>query len=113
VIFREQLFELLNNADKSVLNEFFSQELERFDYNDDLTNEFLDELQACSFYTQVEEHGGEGEGEDFYRIYSFCNGNEELFVKFDGSYQSYRGSEYDDWYFVTPKSVTVTEYFRA
>ena len=62
--------------------------------------------------TTADNYGGEGMGEEYWTIYNFSRGNEEVYVKFDGSYQSYDGSTYDCWFFVTPKQVTVTKYFR-
>lgn len=62
--------------------------------------------------TTADEYGGEGMGEEYWTIYKFSRGNEEVYVKFDGSYQSYDGSTYDSWFFVTPKQVTVTQYFK-
>jgi hypothetical protein len=54
--------------------------------------------------------GGEGHGEEYWSVYSFTKGSETVYVKFDGSYASYNGSEYDDYYFVEPKQVMVTRY---
>lgn len=62
--------------------------------------------------TTADNYGGEGMGEEYWTIYKFSRGNEEVYVKFDGSYQSYDGSTYDSWFFVTPKQVTVTQYFK-
>ena len=58
----------------------------------------------------VEQHGGEGEGEDFYTVYKFTKGDEAVFVKFQGWYQSYNGSEMTGYNFVTPKQFMVTVY---
>lgn len=57
--------------------------------------------------------GGEGCGDDYWSVYSFSKGNEKVFVQFDGWYQSYNGSEYSEWFFVEPKEVTVTEYYKV
>jgi hypothetical protein len=58
----------------------------------------------------VDNHGGEGQGEDYWSIYKFTKEGETLYVKFQGHYYSYEGSTYDDFYFVTPKEVLVTQY---
>ena len=55
-------------------------------------------------------YGGEGQGEEYWSVYSFTRDSETVFVKFDGSYASYNGSEYDDYYFVEPKQMMVTVY---
>jgi hypothetical protein len=57
-------------------------------------------------------HGGEGQGEQYWSVYKFTKGSESVFVKFNGSYQSYNGSEFDEWFFVEAKSVEVVQYFR-
>lgn len=56
--------------------------------------------------------GGEDCGDDYWSVYSFSKGDEKVFVQFDGWYQSYNGSEYDEWFFVEPKEVTVTKYYK-
>lgn len=57
-------------------------------------------------------HGGEGEGDDYWSVYSFTKGTEKVYVQFDGWYASYNGSEYNEWFFVVPKEVMVTQYFK-
>ena len=56
----------------------------------------------------VEHYGGEGEGELYYTVYRFDNGNLSLYVRFNGWYQSYEGSEYDSHEEVVPVQETVT-----
>jgi hypothetical protein len=60
----------------------------------------------------VDSFGGEGECEDYWSVYSFTKNGETVYVKFDGSYASYDGSEYDEWFFVEPKRVMVTQFHR-
>jgi hypothetical protein len=57
-----------------------------------------------------EQHGGEGEGDKYWSVYEFKQGDESVHVKFDGWYASHVGSEMTDYFFVEPKQVTVTEY---
>lgn len=61
----------------------------------------------------VNQYGGEGQGDDYYSVYRFVRGEEECYVQFQGSYTSYCGSEYDDWFFVTPRETTITVYDRV
>lgn len=61
----------------------------------------------------ADHHGGEGQGDDYYSVYRFVRGEEECYVQFQGSYTSYCGSEYDDWFFVTPRETTITVYDRV
>lgn len=54
--------------------------------------------------------GGEGDGETCYRVYKFSNDTEEVYIQFDGWYQSYHGSEYEEYFEVTPE-VRLTTYY--
>ena len=81
-------------------------------YNDELAK-FKQALRKAGIsYEEEAQHGGEGEGEDFWTVYSFTKGGEKVFVQFDGWYQSYNGPEYTEWFFVEPKEVVVTQYFK-
>ena len=57
-------------------------------------------------------HGGEGEGDSYWSVYSFTDGDNVVYVQFDGWYASYNGSEFTEWFFVEPKEVLVTKYFK-
>ena len=59
----------------------------------------------------VDQHGGEGEGEDWYIVYHFVN--HDVYVRVNGWYQSYHGTEFDGWDScseVRPKERMVTFY---
>jgi len=43
----------------------------------------------------VDQHGGEGEGEEWYIVYHFVD--HDVYVRVDGWYQSYHGTEFDGW----------------
>lgn len=59
----------------------------------------------------VEHFGGEDCGSSYYSVWKFESENgEELYVKFDGYYASHYGADYHNWYFVTPRQKTITEY---
>lgn len=60
----------------------------------------------------VDSHGGEGEGDSYWTVWSFTKGEETVYVQFDGSYASYCGSEYDDWFFVKPREYVAIQYVR-
>jgi hypothetical protein len=101
--------ELLDEAGHSTLESAFFHEEIDCGYGDD--DELGDKLRNLSVaFECVEQHGGEGEGEDFYTVFKFTKDVETVFVKFQGWYQSYNGSEMTDWAFVTPKQVMVTIY---
>jgi hypothetical protein len=97
-----------STSDSDLQSAFFHEEID-CGYSDD--DELGDELRNKSVaFECVEQHGGEGEGEDFYTVYKFTKGDETVFVKFQGWYQSYNGSEMTGWAFVTPKTVEVVIY---
>lgn len=58
----------------------------------------------------VEEVGGEGQGDAFYRVWKFTKGSQQIFVQFDGYYESYSGSEFNEFFVVTPLEKMVTVY---
>jgi len=105
---KAQVAALLAEAGSDILWEFFqsSNPMEDSEYNSDesalgITHEYM-----ANF-------GGEGEGEQYWSVYKFTKGTEAVYVKFDGSYQSYNGSEYDEFFFVEPKEVTRIEYVKV
>lgn len=61
----------------------------------------------------VKSHGGEGKGDEYYKVHKFTLGDESVFIMFSGFYQSYHGSEYQEMSIVEPREVTVTEYLHA
>lgn len=61
----------------------------------------------------VASYGGEGQGDDYYAVYSFDNGTEKVFVKFYGWYASYHGAEYSGHYFVEPEEKTIIVYNKV
>lgn len=61
-------------------------------------------------YKCVDQHGGEGEGQEYWTVVEFqCEGAEQM-VKFEGIYQSHYGVDYTGWQFVKPVQVMVTKY---
>ena len=58
----------------------------------------------------VDRYGGEGEGDRYDATWKWTNGENVVYTKFSGWYQSFDGSEYEEWYFVEPKQKTITEY---
>lgn len=94
---------------------FFRNEFDLDDYGPDSyykidagTFDFLKSAEC------VDSYGGESQGEEYYSTWKFVSKEDEVaYVKFDGSYLSYSGSEFDDYFFVEPKQVEVTQYVKA
>lgn len=63
----------------------------------------------------VESYGGEGDGSSYWTVYKFTDTetNETAYIQFDGWYASYVGSEFEEWFYVEPKEVLVTQYHRV
>lgn len=115
---REILTAAFADAESKVTNQFFWSdargESAEDKYLEDKTREFFQSLQNKGVKFNYEaDYGGEGMGEEYWSVYSFTNKEgEKVYVKFDGWYQSYNGSEFTEWFFVEPKQVTVTKFTR-
>ena len=104
---------LLQEADNVVINEFFNSEMQeeytRWDSQEITVFKTDIQLKGISL-ENVDQHGGEGEGDQYWSVYKFTKDGQDVFVKFNGWYQSFNGSEFTDWFFVEPKSRMVTFY---
>lgn len=107
---------LLNQAEGEVLSYYFFQS-EATNAEDDIkySEGLSDFTKACKEaqvnYKYEDSFGGEGQGDDYWSVYSFTDGTDKVYVKFNGWYASYNGSEYTEWFFVEPKKVEVVQYF--
>lgn len=108
---------LLDEADNEIkssefFQDSFDSEVSKWDSKDLI--DFKDILAAESIKVKLKDHyGGEGQGDEYWSVYSFTRGTEVVNVKFDGYYASHYGSEYQEWFFVEPKQVVVTQYEKA
>ena len=79
------------------------------EYDSDEEKEFRAALEESGVVCQHEDsYGGEGQGEDYWSVYSFTRGDEKIYVKFNGWYASYNGAEFTEWFFVAPKEKVIT-----
>lgn len=88
-------------------------------WSDELRDEFSDainddenvELDGFKFEL-IKEHGGEGQGEEYWKVYKVTEGNASILIRMDGSYASYDGPDFDPFDFRKVKAVkrTVTFY---
>lgn len=104
------------------INEFFQSEITQTpskwfsDYKDEYQYyfDFLDMAKEKNIEFQHEDnYGGEGQGDDYWSVYSFSREGESVYVKFDGWYASYNGSEFNEWFFVKPQEKVITVYEKA
>jgi hypothetical protein len=115
---KDKIKELLSNADSDILNQFFGSEIGNEDskWDSEEVIEFKNKLRENNIaFEHTECFGGEGMGDQYWSVYKFTGAEESnfLYVKFNGWYQSYNGSEYTDWFFVKPKEVLRTEYVEV
>ena len=100
-----------------------------YDYNqEELTRKILD---GSNLYSNITEYfdgeldgtvhvvvtsessrGAEDDGAEIYRTFKIKTETEECYVEFSGRYSSWDSSSYDDFYFVQPVQVMVTQYKR-
>lgn len=110
---KTKVSKILKEQNSEVIDLFFNSEFdeEYRKYNTDEQNQCIAAFQAQNIdFSIAASHGGEGEGEDYWSVYKFTEHDtkETVYVKFDGWYQSYNGSEFNEWYFVVPEQVLVT-----
>lgn len=113
---KQKVQALLKEADSGVIENFFDSHMnDKYAdkrWPDEDHDNFLNSAKEVNVkFEHMDEHGGEEQGEDYWSVYKFTDGTDEVFVKFSGYYQSYDGSTFDSWFFVQPHEVMVTQYF--
>lgn len=106
---KARIQELLD-VSKEVQVEFFSREMSDAHHNYDSEEVHAFKASCELSFTLVDEYGGEGQGEDYWTVYSFSDGHDVVYVKFQGWYASYNGAEFTEYSFVSPKERMVTFY---
>lgn len=97
-----------------IANAFFTEEVDAIDktaYSDDLGKDVA--LPEGWEFSLVERYGGEDQGSEFWSVYEFKKGDFSILFKFDGWYQSYNGSEFEEYFEVVPAQETITVYNRV
>lgn len=110
---KDKIVTLLAEVDSDIIGEFFNGELtEDARWDSEEITEFRKILSDASISFQfVDRYGGEDEGSDYWSVYSFSDGMEVVFIKFQGWYASYDGSTFQEFYEVeaVEKMITVFE----
>lgn len=92
---------------KEILEEVERQgiSVDSFGYSD-----FADPLENVGTWEEIEQVGGEGEGETWYSVKYFKD--HDVYIRTDGFYSSYNGTDFDEGYGYEVKLVerTVTFY---
>ncbi len=113
---KAKVTELLNEADDYIIQDFFHSEIseETRTWDSDKVTDFRKLLADQNItFEHVDNYGGEEQGRDYWSVYRFSQGDDSVLVRFDGWYQSYNGSEFEEWFFVEAKPVQAFEYVRA
>lgn len=107
---KNKVFELLHTNDMDIVRDLFHGELtENTRWDSDEQTEFRAAVLCAGLtFKFVDRYGGEGEGENYWSVYSFSDGNEVVFIKFDGYYASYEGATFDELYEVKAVEKTIT-----
>lgn len=96
----------------SMFNEDFSIEVSKWDSDEE--SEFKSKVKLLGIDMEsVDHYGGEGQGDEYWTVWKFTKGTEEVYFKFQGYYQSYDGSTYNEYILVEPKEVLVTQYHEV
>ena len=108
---KDKIVALLEEADDYVKRRFFNAEIgsEYSKWDEDIVVEFKKQLTEAKIdFELVDNYGGEDQGSDYWSVYSFTDGMQVVFIKFDGWYASYEGSTYKEFYEVQPVEKTIT-----
>jgi len=107
----DKISSLLTGVDKEVEDAFHACYItdEPYQWYEDSVVEFKRQLTEAKINFKLEDrYGGEDQGTDYWSVYSFTNGNEVVFIKFDGWYASYDGSTFEEFYEVQAAEKTIT-----
>lgn len=109
-MFNDKVVALLAEADRDIISEFFHGEVnESTRWDSEEMTEFRKALSDADIrFEFVDRYGGEDQGSDYWSVYSFSDGMQVVFIKFDGWYASYDGSTYEEFYEVQPVEKTIT-----
>ena len=102
---------LLAEADNEVKDEFHNGEFSSKEYDWDYPSvkDFRKQMTESAINCDlVDRYGGEDQGSDYWSVYSFSDGMQVVFIKFDGWYASYDGSTCEEFYEVQAVEKTVT-----
>lgn len=117
VSLKDKVQVLLDTAGSDVVQAFFGSdtpEINKWTDKGSETEVFVKTCEGLNIkYEFIDNHGGEGEGEEYWSVFQFTHKNDSVYVQFNGSYQSYNGADFDEFFFVKPKAVVVTQFFRV
>lgn len=107
---KETITEFIKDKKEVVSYDLFHGEfkMEKSSRDDEKRTAFRAKLVDLGLQMNLEaRYGGEGEGDDYWSVYSVTNGEDTVYMRFQGWYASYHGSEFTEWFFVEPKEKTI------
>jgi hypothetical protein len=113
---KQKVQALLAETPNDVINDFFQSEISETysSYDSEEATETRAQFAAVGItFEYMDDYGGEDQGKDYWSVYSFTDKTDKVYVKFNGWYQSYNGSEFSEFFFVQPKEVKVIQYFNV
>lgn len=110
-IIESRLFEDNDNGPEQYMHQDMHDCNTIVSYYEDYPQEFIEKIKELGPIKLVHRYGGEGRGDEYWKVYHFIN--HDVYIKFDGFYQSYEGAEYKEMFEVKPVEVTKTEYQRV
>lgn len=98
-----------------VISQLISEQNQEFDFmqewpNIDTSGISTEVLNLFEEAVIVEHYGGEDQGSTYYTVYHFPS--IDLYIQFDGWYQSYEGAEFVEMFPVEPKQVQITQFSK-
>ena len=116
-VFKNSVAVILAEASNDVMNNFFhseGNELSKWTKEGDAVWNFVTAAEEAGItYEHSDSYGGEGMGDEYWSVYKFTKGEDSVFVKFNGSYQSYNGADFDEYFFVKREEKVVTVFTRS
>lgn len=104
--FEQEVLALIGTLDNSEVHQFFNSEVDER-WTPDILDQFAEQKIEVK---AIDSYGGEDQGSDYWSIYEFKRGDSYAYVKFDGWYASYHGSEFTEAFIVRPTQKLVTVY---
>ena len=113
--------EYLEDKEKKI-TEKEAVELFQTEFNVNLNDFNSYEIQYCNYEndnykveSEIAGEGGEGQGEEYWKVSRILdkNTNEVFFIRFDGFYTSWDGTDWsnNDYQIVRPREVTVIQWY--
>ncbi len=109
----ESVVEITKDEVRKIIQEEFEIDIDDFSDND--FAERRDENDNYQIIPCIDSYGGEGQGEEYWKISRVLNKNtiESFYIHFYGHYDSWNGVEWDGWRVVRPIQKTMIDFIGA